>query len=149
MMFVVRFISGRTANINLHTATRLFAVRFPTRTRQRQIFVVRFRRDARQSVFANTTPDVPFLLLTDVNLCRGPSQNARQRRIVCHAFCDGARQTCIFAVRFTWPHSKVFFKKCGFLHSFNFSSTNTLFCTLYFNYVIISIFLLILTNFFH
>jgi hypothetical protein len=102
-------------------------VRFPKGARQRKIFVVRFCRDARQSVFANATTHGPSVLLTDVNLCRASSENARQRRIVCRAFYVGARQS--------------FFKKCVFLSSFNFSSTNTLFCTLYFNYVIISIFL--------
>jgi hypothetical protein len=50
----------------------------------------------------------------------------------CRAFYNGARQ-CIF-------------KNWVFTPYFNFSSASILFCTLQFNYVIISLFLLILTN---
>jgi hypothetical protein len=50
----------------------------------------------------------------------------------CRAFFVGARQ-CIF-------------KNWVFTPYFNFSSTSILFCTLHFNYVIIYLFLLILTN---
>jgi hypothetical protein len=42
-------------------------------------------------------------------------------------------------MRFTLPHGNEFLKN-------EFSSTSTLFCKIYFNYVIISFFLLILTN---
>jgi hypothetical protein len=107
-MFAVRFISGNYRH--LRTVTTLFAVRFPKGARQRKIFAVRFCRDARQSEFANATTPGPSLLLTDVNLCRASSQNARQRRIVCRAFYVGARQRCNFAVRFMWAHGKIFLK---------------------------------------
>jgi hypothetical protein len=122
IMFAVRFTSGARQRLSLpcvfqrahskhkRTVTRLFAVRFPTGARQTQIFAVRFRRDARQSAFANASPVGMLFLLTDVHLCHASSQDARQRRIVCSAFCLGARQTCIFAVRFGLTHGKVFFK---------------------------------------
>jgi hypothetical protein len=118
-MFALRFISGARQRLSLpcvfqwahekhkRTVTRLFAVRFPTGARQTQIFVVCFPRE---SVFANASPVGLLFLLTDVHLCRAPSQDARQKRIVCRAFCLGARQTCIFAVRFGLTHGKVFLK---------------------------------------
>jgi hypothetical protein len=103
IMFAVRFILGRTAK-------PFFAVRHSFSARQtfthgnytlcrafskgrtaKENLCRTFFRDARQSVFANATTPGPSLLLTDVNLCRASSQNARQRRIVCRAFYVGAR----------------------------------------------------------
>jgi hypothetical protein len=104
-------------------------------------------RPAHGNPFALTVapPLVPFM---DVNLCRALKENARQRRNVCRAFVLGAWQTHAFAVRFLLAHGKRFSKKRLFIPALNFSSTSILFCTLYFNYVIISIFLQFLTNFF-
>jgi hypothetical protein len=58
--------------------TSLFAVRFRAGTRQTQIFVVCFNTDAQQSFFFNATEQVPVRCLTDVNLCRASSCDARQ-----------------------------------------------------------------------
>jgi hypothetical protein len=114
------FLIGRTAKplfaVLFSTGARLnarfllfFAVRFPTDTRQTQIFLVCFHWDARQCLFTNVHPNFPLLAFPDVNFCRAPWPDARQRHIICLVFRLGAKQTRAFAVRFVLAHDKVFF----------------------------------------
>jgi hypothetical protein len=81
---------------------------------------------------------------------------------VCQAFCAGARQSFMFVMRLVQAHDKVscfscvfctravkFQKKYEFFASFYLSTANTLFCHIYLNLVLISIFLLFLTKLLH
>jgi hypothetical protein len=51
-------------------------------------------------------------------LCRALGQGARQRRSLCRAPLENARQTYMFAVRFSKAHGKVFLKNLIFVLRF-------------------------------
>jgi hypothetical protein len=118
-------------------------------TRQSQIFAVRFPRDARQFFYTNVWPTAPSW----------PAVRADGWQALLCALEQRTTKTTSLSRVFVWrtaklQHCRVFyigtrqciFKNWVFTPYFNFSSTSILFCTLHFNYVIISLFLLILTN---
>jgi hypothetical protein len=134
-MFIVRFPSGgaffdgRKTKNNARFLVILLCVLGPTHGNYKTLSCVFLVAHGNPSSLTFTPRDRSdrLLQLTVVNLCRAPSNNARQRHQVCRAFVNGARQSYSIVVRFTLAHGNVFFKNEFSYLLVIFSSTSTLF----------------------